>query len=327
MRRRDGLRVIGGVAAWPLAARAQQAAMPVIGYLSIRSPATDAPLLASFRQGLSQGGFREGQNVAIEYRYAEGQLERLRSLIDDLVRLQVAVIATTGSAEAALAAKAATTTIPIVFSTGGDPVGEGLVDSLNRPGGNLTGATTSFAEAASKRLGIIREILPSDVIVGLLVNPADTVPARIETENMLMAARAAGQKLEILQALTSSQIDQVFANMADLRVGGLLLAPHALFATRATQLVVLTARYRVPTMYWRREFVDAGGLISYGSNLADALRVVGGYCARILKREKPGDLPVQQPTKFELVINASTAKAIGLDLPPTLLARADEVID
>jgi putative ABC transport system substrate-binding protein len=276
---------------------------------------------------LSQGGFREGQNVAIEYRYAEGQLERLRSLIDDLVRLQVAVIATTGSAEAALAAKAATTTIPIVFSTGGDPVGEGLVDSLNRPGGNLTGATTSFAEAASKRLGIIREILPSDVIVGLLVNPADTVPARIETENMLMAARAAGQKLEILQALTSSQIDQVFANMADLRVGGLLLAPHALFATRATQLVVLTARYRVPTMYWRREFVDAGGLISYGSNLADALRVVGGYCARILKREKPGDLPVQQPTKFELVINASTAKAIGLDLPPTLLARADEVID
>jgi putative tryptophan/tyrosine transport system substrate-binding protein len=207
MRRRDSLGVIAGLAAWPLAARAQQATIPVIGYLSIRSPATDAPLLASFRQGLSQGGFREGQNAAIEYRFAEGQLERLRSLIDDLVRRQVAVIVTTGSAEAALAAKAATTTIPIVFSTGGDPVREGLVASLNRPEGNLTGITTSFAEAASKRLGIIREILPGHTIVGLLINPADTVPARFETENMLAAASAAGQKLEILQAVNSSQID------------------------------------------------------------------------------------------------------------------------
>jgi putative tryptophan/tyrosine transport system substrate-binding protein len=327
MRRRDSLRVIAGLAAWPLAARAQQATTTVIGYLSIRSPATDAPLLASFRQGLSQGEFREGQNVAIEYRYAEGQLERLRSLIADLVQRQVAVIVTTGSAEAGLAAKAATTTIPVVFSTGGDPVREGLVASLNRPEGNLTGVTTSFAEAASKRLGIIREILAGDTIAGLLINPADTVPARFETENMLTAATSAGQKLEILQAVSSSQIDEVFASLADLRVGALLLAPHALFATRATQLVVLSARYRVPTMYWRREFVDAGGLMSYGSSLADALRLLGTYCARILRGEKPGDLPVQQPTKFELIINASTAKALGLDLPPTLLARADEVID
>jgi putative tryptophan/tyrosine transport system substrate-binding protein len=265
--------------------------------------------------------------VAVEYRYAESQLHRLPSLIADLVRRQMAVIVTTGGVQGALAAKAATATIPIVFTTGGDPVKEGLVHSLNRPAGNLTGVTTSFVEAAPKRLGLLREISPKAAIIGVLVNPNDPITANSEANDMRMAARSVGQRIEILQAGTEREIDAAFASMIDVRVDGLLVAPHSLFVTQTDQLVALAGRYAIPALYWRREFAAAGGLMSYGSNLADALRVVGVYAGRILKGEKPGDLPVQQPTKFELVINLKTAKALRLNVPPMLLARADEVIE
>jgi putative tryptophan/tyrosine transport system substrate-binding protein len=327
MKRRQFITLLGGAAAWPLAARAQQRAMPVIGFLSSRSPGAEARLLVSFHQGLSESGFVEGRNVAVEYRYAEAQFDRLPSLISDLVRRQVAVIVATGSVQGALAAKAATTTIPIVFTTGGDPVKEGLVHSLNRPGGNLTGVTTSFGEAAPKRLGLLREIAPKAAVIGVLVNPNDPVTANAETNDMRAAARLVGQHIEILQAGTERDIDRAFANLIDLRFDALLVSPDPLFVTQANQLIALAARHAIPTLYWRREFAEAGGLMSYGSNLADALRVVGVYAGRILKGEKPGDLPVQQPTKFELVVNGKAAKAIGLTIPESFLARADEVIE
>jgi putative ABC transport system substrate-binding protein len=330
--RRDLIVLLGGAAAvasicWPLRALAQQPAMPVIGYLSIRSADTDAQLIASFRQGLSAGGFIEGRNVAMEHRYAQGQPGRLPALAAELVRRQVAVIATTGGAQAALAAKSATSTIPIVFTIGADPVKAGLVPSLNRPGGNLTGVTTLFDEAAPKRLGLLREILPKSTIIGVLVNPTDPITATGETNDMRAAARSVGQPIEILQASTEREIDAAFARLTDVRADALVVAPDALFATQARQLVALAERHAIPTLYWRREFVQAGGLMSYGSSLADALHTMGVYSARILKGEKPGDLPVQQPTKFELVLNLKTAKALGLDVPPMLLAGADEVIE
>jgi len=326
--RRKFLATLSGAAvAWPLGARGQQSAMPVIGFLSIRSPNTDGRFLVSFRQGLSDSGFVEGQNIAVEYRYAEGQIDRLPSLVADLVRRQVAIIVTTGSVQGALTAKTATNTIPIVFTTGGDPLREGLVHSLNRPGGNLTGVTTSFSEAASKRLGLLREIAPKSAVIGVLVNPNDPVAANNEADNMRAAARSVGQRIEILRAGTECDIDTVFASMIDMRVDALLVAPHALFATQTNQLVALAARHAIPTLYWRREFAEAGGLMSYGSSLADAFRVVGVYAGRILKGEKPGDLPVQQPTKFELVVNVKAAKTIGLTIPESFLARADEVIE
>jgi putative tryptophan/tyrosine transport system substrate-binding protein len=301
--------------------------MPVVGFLSIRSPGTDAQFLVSFRQGLSDSGFVEGQNIAVEYRYAEGQMDQLPSLVADLVRRQVAIIVTTGGVQGALTAKAATTTIPIVFSTGGDPIREGLVHSLNRPGGNLTGVTTSFSEAASKRLGLLREIAPKSAVIGVLVNPNDPVAANNEADNMRAAARSVGQRIEILHVCTERDIDAVFATLIDMQVGALVVAAGALFATQAHQLIALATRYAIPTLYWRREFAEAGGLMSYGSSLADAFRVVGVYAGRILKGEKPGDLPVQQPTKFELVVNVKSAKAIGLTIPESFLARADEVIE
>jgi putative ABC transport system substrate-binding protein len=331
MKRREFIALIGGAAAapallWPLRARAQQA-MPVIGFLSIRSSDTDAQLLVSFHQGLSQGGFVEGRNVAIEYRYAEGQPDRLPSLASDLVRRQVTLIATTGGAQAALAAKTATSAIPIVFTLGTDPVREGLVQSLHRPGANLTGVTTSYDEAAPKRLGLLREILPNAALIGVLVNPNDPITASSETDLMRTAARSVAQRIEILQAGTERDIDSAFATLIDMRADALVVAPDALFATQAHQLVALAARHAIPTLYWRREFAVAGGLMSYGSSLADALRVVGVYAGRILKGEKPGDLPVQQPTKFELIVNVKTAKAIGLTISESFLARADEVIE
>jgi putative ABC transport system substrate-binding protein len=327
MKRREFITLLGNVAAWPLAARAQQPAMPVIGFLSIRSPDTDAQLLVSFRQGLSAGGFAEGRNVALEYRYAQGQAGRLPALAADLVRRQVAIMVTTGGAQAALAAKSATTTIPIVFSIGADPVRAGLVHSLNRPGGNLTGVTTSYDESAPKRLGLLREILPKAVIIGILVNPSDPITANGEQNDMRAAARLVGQPIEILQASTERDIDAAFASLIDMRASALVVAPDALFATQARQLVALAARHSIPALYWRREFAEAGGLMSYGSNLADALHTIGVYAARILKGDKPGDLPVQQPTKFELVVNVKAAKAIGLAIPESFLARADEVIE
>jgi putative ABC transport system substrate-binding protein len=332
MKRREFIALIGGAAAasslaWPLAARAQQPALPVVGYLTSRSPSADARLLVSFRQGLSEAGFVEGRNVAIEYRYAEAQFDRLPSLIADLVRRQAAVIVTTGSVQGALAAKAATATIPIVFTTGGDPVKEGLVRSLNRPGSNLTGVTTSFGEVAPKRLGLLREVSPKAAMIGVLVNPKDPVTTSNETNDMRTAARSVGQRIEILQAGGERDIDAAFASLIDMRGDALLVVPDPLFVTQADQLVALAARHAIPALYWRREFAAAGGLMSYGSSLAEALRVVGVYAGRILKGAKPADLPVQQPTKFELVINLKTAKALGLTIPQTLLVAADEVIE
>jgi len=301
--------------------------MPVIGFLSLRSSHADARLLVSFRQGLSESGFVEGRNIAVEYRFADGQWDRLPSLIADLVRRQVAVIVTTGGVQGALAAKAATSTIPIVFTTGGDPIKEGLVHSLNRPGGNITGATSSSVEAASKRLGLLREILPKVAVIGALVDPNDPISADSEAHDMRTAARPVEQRIEILQAGSASDIETVFANLSAMQVGALVVAATPLFSTQANQLVGLAAHHAIPTLYFRREFAEAGGLISYGSNLADSLRVVGVYAGRILKGEKPGDLPVQKPTKFELVINLKCAKALGLTLPPGVLAIADEVIE
>jgi putative tryptophan/tyrosine transport system substrate-binding protein len=328
MRRREFILALGGAAAYPFAVvLAQQPAMPVIGLLSIRSADTDARLLVPFRQGLSEGGFTEGRNVAIEYRYAQGQPDRLPALAADLIRRQVSLIVTTGGAQAALAAKAVTTTIPIVFTVGADPVGAGIVKSLNRPGGNLTGVTTSYDEAAPKRLGLLREILPKAAIIGVLVNPNDPITANTETNDMRRAGRSIGQQIEILQAGTERDIETAFARLIDMRADALVVAPDALFATQAHQLVALAARHAIPTLYWRRELVEAGGLMSYGSSLAEALRVVGLYAGRVLKGEKPGDLPVQQPTKFELVVNVKAAKGIGLAIPESFLARADEVIE
>jgi ABC-type uncharacterized transport system substrate-binding protein len=326
MRRREFITLLGGAAAVsPFAAHAQQPRMPVIGFLSIRSPDTDAQFTVSFHQGLSAGGFVEGRNVAVEYRYAQGQPSRLPSLASDLVRRQVAIIVTTGGGQAALAAKSATTTIPIVFSIGADPVKAGLVPSLNRPGGNLTGVTTSYDESAPKRLGLLREILPKPTIIGVLVNPADPITSTGEMNEMRGAASAVGQQIEIFQASAERDIDAAFATLIDMRANALVVAPDALFATQARQLIALATP--IPTLYWRREFAQAGGLMSYGSNLADALHAIGVYTARILKGEKPGDLPVQQPTKFELVVSVKAAKAIGLTIPESFLARADEVIE
>jgi putative tryptophan/tyrosine transport system substrate-binding protein len=328
MKRREFITLVGGVAAtWPLAARAQQPATPVIGYLSIRSASADAQLLVSFRQGLTEAGFVEGRNLVVEYRFAEARFERLPALAADLVGRQVALIVATGGNPASLAAKAATATIPIVFTTPDDPVKAGLVQSLNRPSGNLTGVTTSFGEVAPKRLGLLREILPKDTIIGVLVNPNDSVATDTETNGVRKAAQSVGQRIEILQASTDRDIDTAFARLTDMHAHALIVAPNSLFVTQADQLIALAARHAIPALYWRREFAEAGGLMSYGSNLADAFRVVGVYAGRILKGEKPGDLPIQQPTKFELVVNLKTAKALGLTVRPTLLARADEVIE
>ena len=326
MRRREFITLLGGAAVWPLAARAQQPAMPVIGFLSIRSSDTDAQFLVSFRQGLSEHGLAEGRNVAVEYRYAQGQPDRLPSLAADLVRRQVAIIVTTGGAQAALAAKAATTAIPIVFTTGSDPVREGLVQSFNRPGGNLTGVTTWHNEAAPKRLGLLREMLPNAAIIVVLVNPNDPSGADTETNLMRAAARSIGQRVEILQAGTAREIDAAFAKLIDMKAGGLVIANHALFATQAQQLIALATRHAIPTLYWRREFAEAGGLIAFGPSAAEQWRRAATYVDKILKGAKPGDLPVEQPTKFELVINLKAAKQIGLTIPASVLLRADKVI-
>ena len=268
VKRRDFITLLGGTAAaWPLAARAQQQpAMPVIGFLSIRSAGTDAQFLVSFRQGLSEAGFVEGRNLAVEYRFAEGRFERLPVMAADLVGRQVALIVATGGNPALLAAKAATATIPIVFTTGDDPVKAGLVQSLNRPGGNLTGVTTSFGEAAPKRLGLLREILPNDTIIGVLVNPNDSIAANTETNGMRKAAQLVGQRIEILQAGTDRDIDTAFAHLIDMRAHALIVAPtNSLFVIQADQLIALAARHAIPTLYWRREFTEAGGLMSEGA--------------------------------------------------------------
>jgi putative ABC transport system substrate-binding protein len=326
MRRRDFITLLGGAAAaWPIAARAQQAAMPVIGLLSSRSPVTDAPLIVVFRQGLSETGFVEGRNVVIDYRWAEGQYDRLAALVADLVRRQVAVIVTIGGNASALAAKAATATIPIVFLTGSDPVRTGLVTTLHSPGGNITGVSALLEELEPKRLELLRELRPSATTI-LLMNP-NYPEAEKQVNDLQSAARRVGQKIVILNASTIRDIDAAFARLAEMRPDALLVATDPFFFTRAQQFVVLSARHAIPTLFWRREFAAAGGLMSYGSKVDEYYPLAGVYAGRILKGEKPGDLPIQLPTKFELVINLTMVRALGLTVPATLLARADEVIE
>jgi putative tryptophan/tyrosine transport system substrate-binding protein len=319
--------LLGGAAvAWPLAARAQQPAMRVIGFLNSASPTTYSHLLGAFRQGLKDSGLIEGENVAIEYRWAENEFDRLPPLARELVRRQVAVIAATGGIHSALAAKAATSTIPIVFNIGDDPVRLGLVASLARPGGNVTGVNNFIYELVAKRLTLLRELVPSAVRIGVLVNPANA-----QTETTLRdvegVARPVGLQIQIVKASTAREIDVAFAALARDRVDALFVPPDPLFISRRIQIVQLAARHVIPATYPVRDFAEAGGLMSYGTNTADAWRQTGVYTGRILKGAKPAELPVVQPTKFELVINAQTARMLDLAVPPSVFATADEVIE
>ena len=325
--RREFTMLLGGTtAAWPLVVRAQQSAMPVIGFLNATSLDGYRPMVDSFHQGLQETGYAEGRNVAIEYRWAEGRIDRLPALAAELVDRQVSVIAAT-TLPAALAAKAATTTIPIVFETGGDPVQVGLVASLNRPGGNVTGVTQLNVVVAPKRLELLHELVPSARVAAFLVNPAN--PA--STEPVLRASQLAaynfGLELHVLNASTEGDFDAIFANVIQLRASGLVIGSDAFFTSRSEQLAALALRYAVPTIYEGRGFFAAGGLVSYGGSLADSYRLAGVYAGRVLKGEKPGELPVQQGTKVELFLNLKTARTLGLDVPTALLVRADEVIE
>jgi putative ABC transport system substrate-binding protein len=326
MTRREFITLLGGAAAWPLAARAQQPKMPVIGYLSSAFPDRDGGRLRSFRQGLNETGYVEGKNVAIEYRWAEEQNDRLPTLAADLVSRQVSVIAMAGQVLGAFAAKAATKTIPIVFLTGGDPVALGLVSSLNRPGGNLTGVTTLSAELEPKRLELLHDLVPKATTIGALVNQTNPI-AETQSRDLQAAARALGLKLQILNASTERDFDTVFARLVELQASGLVIGTDGLFISQSEHLAALTMRHAVPAIFQFRTFAAAGGLMSYGGSLADMYRQSGVYTGRILKGEKPGDLPVQQVTRVELIINLKSAKELRLDVPPTLLARADEVIE
>ena len=327
MRRREFISLVGSAAAvWPLMARAQQT-MPVIGFLGTSSPALYANPLRAFRQGLSDSGYIEGRNVAIEFRWAEGQNDRLPALAADLVRRQVSVIAAPGSTPAALAAKAATATIPIVFQVGVDPVAAGLVASLARPGGNVTGITNINTELVSKRLELLRELVPKASVVALLVNPTSPEITEAVSRDLQSTARTLGLQLHILHASTDRDFDAVFATLAQLRAGALVIAPDAFFISRNEQLGALTAHHAIPAVTQFREFAAAGGLMSYGGSLSEPTRQVGIYIGRILKGERPDNLPVQQTTKVELVINLRTAKALGITVPQSVQNRADEVIE
>jgi putative ABC transport system substrate-binding protein len=322
--RRQFISALGGTAAWPLAARAQQAAMPVIGFLNSSSPEQIADRLRAFRQGLNEAGYVEGRNVAIEYRWAEGRYDRLPELATDLVRRQVSVIATNGPA--AVAARAVTATIPIVFDVAGDPVKLGLVASLNRPGGNLTGVSNLNVELGPKRLELLHELIPAATVVALLVNPNNR-NAETLTRDHQAAARTLGLQLHVVPSSAERDFDTAFTTLVQLKVGALVIATDALFNSRSEQLGALTVRHAVPAIFQFREFTAAGGLMSYGGNFTEPYRQVGVYTGRILKGEKPADLPVQQSTKVELILNLKTAKAFGITVPLTLLGRADEVIE
>jgi putative ABC transport system substrate-binding protein len=328
MRRREFLGVLGGAAAtWPLTARAQQPTMPVIGFLHAGLPESIAHLVAAFRKGLSEIGIIEGRNVTIEYRRAQNDNNLLPELAADLVRRQVAVIVTPASTAATLAAKAATATIPIVFVTGADPVKLGLVASLNRPGGNATGISDIGVELAAKRLALLHELLPGAARFAALVNPNNPGITEPFVAEVQTAASAIGRQIEVVTASTSGEIDAAFAALVKKRADAFMISSDILFVTRRVQLLTLAARHAMPAMYHRREFAEAGGLMSYGSDLADQFRQTGVYAGRILKGEKPADMPVQLPTKFEFVINLQTAKTLGIELPTTLLARTDDVIE
>ena len=326
MRRREFITLIGGAAAWPLAARAQQPALPVIGYLGAGFPAAGASTLAVIRQGLAEAGYVEGRNVAIEYRFAEGKYDRLPVLAAELVRRQVAVIVALPT-PAALAAKAATTTIPIVFIAAEDSVKVGLVANLARPSGNVTGGSILFAELGPKQLGLLRELVPAAARIGLLINPSN-INAEDLTNDLTAAGTAMGVQIEVVQASNILEIDAAFASLVRKRAEALVAGTDSFFFNRRLQLATLATRHAIPaTIYNAREYAEAGGLMSYGTSLREAFRQVGIYTGRILQGAKPVDLPVVQSSKFEFVINLSTARALGLEVPPTLLARADEVIE
>jgi putative tryptophan/tyrosine transport system substrate-binding protein len=326
MKRRAFITLLGGAAAWPLAARAQKPT-PVVGFLGSESAAKSADLLPFFHQGLGERGFVEGQNLAIEYRWADGHNDRLPSLAADLVRREVRVIAVPATTPGALAAKAATGTIPIVILTAGDAVALGLVTSLNRPGGNITGATSLAGELAPKRLELMHELLPKATVLALLVNPTNPVLMEATTRETQAAADTLGVELYVLQARTEHEFDDIFVRLSAVRAGGLVIAVDSFFTARREQLGQLALRRRVPAIYQSRAFAEAGGVMSYGGSLADGFRLVGLYTGRILKGDKPADLPVQQTTKAELIVSLKSAEALGVGVPPTLLARADEVIE
>jgi putative ABC transport system substrate-binding protein len=327
LKRREFVTLLGGAAAaWPLAARAQQAAVPVIGYLGAQSPAAFASRVTAFRQGLGETGYVEGRNVAIEFRWAEGQHDRLPALAAELVAGRVAVIVAPGGAPAAIAAKSATTTIPIVFEMGADPIAMGLVTSLNRPGGNLTGVSSLNVEVTPKRLEILREAIPTATVVAVLLNPTSPT-ADSQLRNLQEAARALALQLHVLHASTARDFDAVFASLLQLRASGLVVASDTFFATHSEQLAALTARHAVPAIHQSRDFTLAGGLMSYGGSFVESHRQAGVYTGRVLKGDKPADLPVQQVTKVELLINLKTAKALGVTFPLALSGRADQVIE
>jgi len=326
MKRREFIVGIGTVASWPLAVRAQQQPMPVVGFVNAASRQGYERPLSAFLKGLAEAGYVDGQNVVIEYRWAEGSSDRLPAMIAGLLHSQVAVIAAT-STPAALAAKAATTTIPIVFETGGDPIRLGLVPSLNRPGGNITGVTQLNVEIAPKRLQFLHELLPAVTVMALLINPANPSVAGPQSNEMLSAARTLGLELQVLNASTEHDFNEVFAKFHQLRAGGLVIEADPFFISRNDLLADLTVRHAVPAIFQFREFATAGGLMSYGGNLQEAYRLADIYAGRILKGEKPADLPVQQATKVDLVINLKTAKTLGITVPLPLIRRADEVIE
>ena len=327
LNRREVVTFLSGVVAWPFAARAQQSALPIVGYLSGATFEATREFVAAFQRGLADAGFAEGRNVAIEYRWAEGRNDRLPALAADLVRREVAVIAVGGSTPGAVAAKAVTQTVPIVFLVGTDPIKVGLVTSLPHPGGNITGITILNVDLIAKCLEFMRNLMPRATTIAALVNPSNLVQAASERGIIQDAARVLGARMLILDASSPSEIDSAFATLVSERAGALVVSGEVFFLTQRDRLVELAARHAIPTIYAYREFVTAGGLISYGGSLTDMYREVGSYTGRILKGEKTADLPVQQVTKVGLVINLKTAKALGIDVPPSLLARADEVIE